>query len=409
MFMRVFGALAASVIAISWAFGSLFTAYQDRTTADTLAPLWAEAIRAPEGAASALRTARRVEIPVEVLSGEPPNEGRMKAIAWALAARGVDVQQIRLDDAVDPPVTWLRVARGGGTSRWVGMVGGLQPSEYRRRLALALGALVLIVVLVTGFVSRWVAAPLSRLVGQVDTIARGDLPAERVRVAREIERLGDALAAMAQRHVADEAERRAMLLGVSHDLRSPLARIRVAAELLEEPNAKLRDLIVRNIAQADAIIESFLTYVRAEGEAPDEAVDLARVGRLAAELAQLEPSRTDAASPVPVRGNATLLHRLAANLIDNAQRHGAPPVELRVAGDPARGEAVLTVSDAGAGIADAERLRRPFERGDAARSTQGAGLGLAIVDRIAERHGGRVEIDRGPRGGAMVSVRLPLA
>ena len=416
MFMRVFGALAASVIAISWAFGSLFTAYQDRTTADTLAPLWAEAIRAPEGAASALRTARKVEIPVEVLSGEPPktaaeltNEGRMKAIAWALAARGIDVQQIRLDDAVDPPVTWLRVARGGGTSRWVGMVGGLQPSEYRRRLALALGALVLIVVVVTVFVSRWVAAPLSRLVGQVDAIARGDLPDEPVRGAREIERLGDALGAMAQRHVADEAERRAMLLGVSHDLRSPLARIRVAAELLEGQNAKLRDLIVRNVVQADAMIESFLTYVRAEGETADEDVDLARVGRLAAELAQLAPERTDATASVPVRGNATLLHRLVANLIDNAQRHGAPPVELSVDSDTARGEAVLTVSDAGTGIADAERLRRPFERGDAARSAQGAGLGLAIVDRIAERHGGRVEIARNARGGASVSVRLPLA
>ena len=98
-----------------------------------------------------------------------------------------------------------------------------------------------------------------------------------------------------------------------------------------------------------------------------------------------------------VRGNATMLHRLAANLIDNAQRHGAPPVELNVAGDAARGEAVLTVSDAGAGIADAERLRRPFERGDAARSSQGAGLGLAIVDGIAARHGGQVEIARNAR------------
>jgi two-component system osmolarity sensor histidine kinase EnvZ len=104
-----------------------------------------------------------------------------------------------------------------------------------------------------------------------------------------------------------------------------------------------------------------------------------------------------------------MLQRLVANLIDNAERHGAPPVTVEVFVDEKTRQAVLRVADRGPGIADPARLRRAFERGDAARGTQGAGLGLAIVDRIAERHGGSVEIASPGSVGTAVTIRLPLA
>jgi hypothetical protein len=97
----------------------------------------------PRGGAAGAgeRTRRTVQIAVEVLGGEPParaaeltRDGRTTALVRALAEAGIEVQQARLDDTADPPVTWLRIAQGDGVSRWTGIVGGLQPSNYRRRL-----------------------------------------------------------------------------------------------------------------------------------------------------------------------------------------------------------------------------------------------------------------------------------
>ena len=258
--------------------------------------------------------------------------------------------------------------------------------------------------------SRWVAAPVSRLVRQIDGIARGELPESRVRGAREIERLGDALRSMASRRNEADEQLRAMLLGVSHDLRSPLARIRVAADLLEGEAPRLRELIVSNVVEADSIIESFLTYTRADAEVRREAVDLAAVARVAAELAQLPPAQVEARAPVEVRGDATLLQRVVANLIDNAIRHGAPPVtvggERRPGGRrrAARGRRCRQGPRRSGAAAPCLRARRPGAQ------PHGAGLGLAIVDRIVERHGGSVAFERlAEGGGAMVRVRLPLA
>ena len=213
-----------------------------------------------------------------------------------------------------------------------------------------------------------------------------------------------------RRNEADE-QLRAMLLGVSHDLRSPLARIRVAADLLEGDDAeRLRELIVRNVVEADSIIESFLAYIRAEAEVRrrDGRPRGGGAGRRRAGAAAAGAGRARG-DAVEVRGDATLLQRLVANLIDNASRHGAPPVTVAVDRRPTAGIAVLASATPARASTIRQRLRRAFERGDPARSTQGAGLGLAIVDRIVERHGGSVAFERLGEGGATVRVRLPLA
>jgi signal transduction histidine kinase len=201
-----------------------------------------------------------------------------------------------------------------------------------------------------------------------------------------------------------------LLANASHELRSPLARLRVAVELHEKrPSESAKAEIVRDMAELDALVDEILLSSRldlAEAAAPSETVDLLALA--AEEGARLGlPVEGEAAV---LSGDARLLARLARNLLENALRHGGAPVtvEVRRAG----GVAELRVSDRGPGIApeDRERVFEPFYRPEGrAEAAGGWGLGLALVRQIAERHGGTVAADAPPGGGARFTVRLPLA
>lgn len=414
MFVRFFVALLLLTIFASVLFGAVVGQHQDRVTAATLAPLWAAAIDAELRERHAEpRAVRTVPARIDVRRGEPPpaaysiaDDPRVRALVQALAGEGVAITEVRLDDIADPPITWLRTQPAGGAlASWVGFEGGVQPALFRSRTVRALLALTLLMAVAAWLASRWVARPLTRLSRQVDAIGRGEVPAEPVRGAREVQHLAAALVTMAQQRAAFDAQRQVMLMGVSHDLRSPLARIRVAADLMNDE--ALRALIVRNVEHADALIDSFLTYVRTDAEPVDQPVDLGRLATAAARLAELPASAIDIEEGVVVRGNPTALQRLVVNLLDNARKHGAPPIALRVAREGA--QALLVVSDHGPGIADPARMLQPFERGDVSRAQGGAGLGLAIVARIVARHGGHIDIETPAGGGARLCVRLPLA
>jgi two-component system osmolarity sensor histidine kinase EnvZ len=416
MFWRIFAALILFLLGAAILFGATFGEHLNRVTADTLAPVWAAAIRTEEKAATAWAQGKRsVQVPIDLLVGPPPPHAysiaadrRTVALVDALAKRGVSVTDTLLDDRTELPVTWLRVHPEDGPERWVGFAGGVQPSLFRTRTSHVLLALIVLIAIAAWFTSRWVARPMARLSLQVDRIARGEVPTEAVRGAREIERLGSELRRMAQQRAAFDEQRRVMLLGVSHDLRSPLTRIRVAADLLQAEPA-LRDLIVRNVEHADAIIESFLSYVRTDAEPAADEVDLGAVALTAARLAELPSDQTAVTPGVTVRGSPTMLQRMLMNLLDNAARHGAPPVSLSVTVDRSGNEAVVEVQDHGPGVVDPKRMLQPFERGDVSRAHGGAGLGLAIVARIVERHRGTLDIGTVNGGGTRVVVRLPLA
>ncbi|HVG04693.1 MAG TPA: ATP-binding protein [Burkholderiaceae bacterium] len=415
MFGRIFIALLLMTISALILIAATFGNYQDRVIAMTLAPMWAAAIRTEQEQPGPSQRALDLRMRVDVFGGAPPpqaysivSDGRTAALTDALAQSGISVIDTRLDDKSELPVTWLKVQPAQGEARWVGLAGGVQPSSFRMRAWGVIGVLILVITIAAWFTSRWVVRPVARLARQVDAIGRGEVPTETVRGTREIERLGTALATMARQRAAFDEQRRVMLMGVSHDLRSPLTRIRVAAELLAE-QPQLRDLIVRNVEHADAIIESFLSYVRTDAERIEDNVDLSAVAASAAKLAGLQDAQIRIAPGAVVRGNATMLQRMLANLLDNAARHGAPPVVLSVAVDHAARQATLIVEDRGPGIVDPKRMLQPFERGDASRAHGGAGLGLAIVARIIERHAGRLDIGGVDGGGARVTVRLPLA
>ncbi|WP_158813633.1 HAMP domain-containing sensor histidine kinase [Methylocapsa sp. S129] len=205
---------------------------------------------------------------------------------------------------------------------------------------------------------------------------------------------------------------KALLANASHELRSPLARLRIAVELwFAQPGAELKDEIVRNLAEIDQLVEEILLASRLDYGAPARAhgrVDL--LGLAAEEAARFSAcveGMPEGGKPVEIEGDAILLRRLIRNLLENADRHGRPPVHVAVTcgGDKAR----IVVSDHGPGIAASERERvfEPFYRpAGRAESSGGWGLGLSLVRQIATRHGGDVRCEAEPGGGSRFVVEL---
>lgn len=207
-----------------------------------------------------------------------------------------------------------------------------------------------------------------------------------------------------------ENDRAVMLAGVAHDLRTPLARMRLRAEMMDD--ARLRDGVVRDVDSMSHVVDQFLVFAhggadRSEPVPVDEACE-----RMARSYRAVAPN----APPVQTRLTAgagfllptATLDRILSNLLDNAHAYGAPPVLI----ETARTQAgyLLSVSDSGGGIAprDLAVATRPFVRLDPARGGNGhSGLGLAIVERLVLRLGGACEIGNRPEGGLRVAMTFP--
>jgi signal transduction histidine kinase len=260
-------------------------------------------------------------------------------------------------------------------------------------------------------VVRHLTGRLERLRHGVETWGEGDLS---LRVPVEG---GDEIAAVAtsfNRAAAQVeglvASNRALLANASHELRSPLSRLRMAVGLYEpDPGPARRAEIERNLAELDDLVGEILLSSRLTHDGPAEPfqpVDLLALAAEEAARAGLEVSGRS----VEVTGDARLLSRLLGNLIQNAKRHGRPPVEIAVG--RAVDHAVLTVRDHGLGIPgdDADRVFEPFYRpAGHGEDTGGWGLGLALVRQIAERHRGTVDVAAPPGGGTEFVDMLPLA
>ena len=248
----------------------------------------------------------------------------------------------------------------------------------------------------------------ARKVGAGDTPDRLDEtgPTELATVARAFNQMSADLDRIDQ-------DRALILAGISHDLRTPLTRLRMGIEMA--PDEGLREGMTADVEEMDKTIGQFLDFARSEGGEAQQDIDMAA---LLAELAtqyrrrgfKVEFTAPPAPTPVPafpVRPQA--LRRAITNLIDNALRYAGNESPVELAFDAANGEAGIDVGDRGPGIPveDAERMKRPFARLDAARTNAaGAGLGLAIVDRIARSHNGRLELL--PREGGGLVARLTL-
>ncbi|MEO8186793.1 MAG: ATP-binding protein, partial [Burkholderiaceae bacterium] len=215
-----------------------------------------------------------------------------------------------------------------------------------------------------------------------------------------------------------DADRAVLLAGISHDLRTPLSRLRLELELAPLPD-ETRAAMVADIEQMDAIVRQFLDYARKAPQATPTEVDLSVAVAAAVQRARIDADAdctvdVNLAPNVRIPGYAVELDRALDNLLTNAVRYGHDPetgklkiaVSLAVTGD----WAVISVIDQGAGVSadDIDRLLRPFERGEAARSgSTGAGLGLPIVERVARMHGGDLRLTANAPRGLRVELRLP--
>ncbi|MBB4276347.1 sensor histidine kinase [Rhizobium mongolense] len=258
-------------------------------------------------------------------------------------------------------------------------------------------------------VVRHLTSRLERLRKGVDAWGRGDF------VARVPADGSDEVAAVAKsfNKAADHVERliksnRALLANASHELRSPLARLRMAIDLYEQaPDENRKEEIVRNLAELDTLVEEILLASRLDHveklDAP-EPIDLLA-------LVSEEGARHGVevfGTPATVIGDARLLGRLVRNLMQNALRHGVPPVTASIAQVDSAVE--LKIRDQGPGIPNSESVRvfEPFYRPSGrSEATGGWGLGLALVRQIAERHGGAVRYESPSGGGACFVVTLP--
>jgi len=276
------------------------------------------------------------------------------------------------------------------------------------------GALVLALALLGAYliVAR-INRPLRELAGATAEIGRGRTPPPVAETGpSEIRTLAHAFNTMAAGLKRLDEERAFLLAGVSHDLRTPLSRIRLGLEMLDgKGDPGLKAGLIQDVADIDAAIGQFLDFARlAEGEIAVPEGDLNAIVREVCDryvrAGRTVSTRLDALPPLALRPGA--MQRLISNLVDNALRHGGPHVE--VATRPESGRAVIEVLDRGPGIppGESENMLQPFTRLDRARSTSGSGLGLAIVDRIARLHGGSVQLLPREGGGLRARVELPL-
>lgn len=303
----------------------------------------------------------------------------------------------RLDDQ-DEDEYWLILPqeRALRTFAWHWLAWGL--------LALALALAV------AWFIVSRINRPLRALGRAALRVGRGQTPDPLPESgADELKRLAAAFNHMARDLARHEQDRAEVLAGISHDLRTPLTRLRLEAEM-SVADAGARDAVVADIEQMEAVIAQFMDYARGDrGEQP-EVTDLAA---LLAEAAQRQQAlgrdlqlAIEALPVVAIRRRALL--RAVTNLIDNAYKYGAGPVELRAVQEGSN--VVIAVLDRGPGIPpeETERMKRPFARLDTARSNVGGtGLGLAIVDRVARLHNGTFQLL--PREGGGLEARLTLA
>ena len=257
-----------------------------------------------------------------------------------------------------------------------------------------------------------IASALSRPLGAIAAAARevghGQPPAPLAETGpREMRTVSVAFNRMAGDLAAMERERAMVLAGISHDLRTPLSRLRLAIEMSGTDKETAAGMGM-DVEEMDQVIGQFLAFARGEDEAPLEG-DL---NALIAEIVEGYRKREQPVSFAPanlssLRFAPMAMRRAVTNLIDNASRHGGGAIEVRTRHDGAR--ALIEVMDRGPGVpqSELERMKRPFTRLNEARSgSGGAGLGLAIVDRIARAHGGGLELAAREGGGLVARIGL---
>ncbi|MEO6919641.1 MAG: ATP-binding protein [Collimonas sp.] len=317
-----------------------------------------------------------------------------------------DISGFWVSFKIDGDEYWLvldrdRVERGSGV-QW------LQWASVALILSL-LGAM---------FISTLINQPLSRLTAATRAVAKGLQPEPLPETGpTEIEEANRSFNQMVSDLQRIESDRAIILAGISHDLRTPLARM-----LLEVEMANLSDDartgMQSDLAQMDGIIGQFLHYAKPTDTSSFEKINLSELIDNVVQTAERQADiriKTDIAPGIHISGNETELRRVFNNVIENSRRYGKKDgdncVDIDISCQLRQDRAIVNIADHGPGIPDGEidRLLRPFTRLDVARGqANGSGLGLAIVSRIVKQHGGKLRVSNREGGGLNTQIELQL-
>ena len=317
-----------------------------------------------------------------------------------------DVDGFWISFKIDSDAYWLMLERGR-----IDSASGLQ--------WLGWGSIALVLSLIGAvFISTLINQPLARLTAAARAIAKGKrpgaLPESGPTEIREANRSFNQMVADLARI---ESDRAVILAGISHDLRTPLARMQLEVEMAKLSD-EARDGMHSDLAQMDDIIGQFLDFAKPLDSSSFTPVDIAALLEEAAgkakRLNNVQVSMTLSAS-ASIMGSSVELERIFTNLIENARRYGKTPhtdiAEIDIVCKQEGNIMRVDIADHGVGAPDSqlEHLLRPFTRLDEARGqANGSGLGLAIVNRIVLRHNGRLSLSNRPEGGLLVRMTFPV-
>ncbi len=253
---------------------------------------------------------------------------------------------------------------------------------------------------------------LHKVLEAARSIGRGETPGDLAETGPdEIRDLSRGFNQMAEGLQKLDSERRLMLAGISHDLRTPLTRLRIGIELADNAvEPALCHGMIHDIEDMDSILMQFLDYAR---DGSEEAPQLADFNQIVVDVCQRyevsgKSIKTELDDFPPFKFRKLAIRRMLSNLIDNAIRYGGQ--EIEVVTQNKKNRIVLKVMDRGPGIRNVppNQLIKPFVRNDSSRGNQtGAGLGLTIADRVARMHGGGLSLSNRHGGGLIAIVEMP--
>ncbi|SOY54810.1 ATP-binding protein [Cupriavidus taiwanensis] len=331
-----------------------------------------------------------------------PKGGRSRRLVEQFISRLPQGTEIRLEDETTPRI-WIKLP---SRADWIAMpiLWVHNPPPDNRLVPgvmLVVGVAIVFAVLIAWQIQR----PVRDMANAAALLSRQHaVPPLRERGPHELRQLIERFNRMVADLARIDQERNTMLAGIAHDLKTPLARLRLRAEMLADPKAAAG--VTRDVDSMAAIVEQFLSFAQtSESTARPVPVDR-RVNELAASLAEQERQvvlSLDAGEGF--RMIATQLDRIVGNLVDNAYAYGKPPVCIATSRTPEG--YMLVVEDQGDGIPDddKERATLPFVRLDPARGGNAhSGLGLAIVDRLVRQAGGKLNLVNAEGGGLRVEM-----
>jgi two-component system osmolarity sensor histidine kinase EnvZ len=321
---------------------------------------------------------------------------------------------VQLANSVRDGETWhWAMLPSGGQPLWLGFAHSRIGTRPWAAALITVGGGILFAALAALWLARRTVAPLDRFAIAAASLGRGETPALLPETGpREMALLAGRFNQLA-RQVRDLLDARTTLLaGLSHDLRTPLARMRLGLEMIQRrPEARWFERLDSDVEEMNQLVADMLELSRGLGSEAPTTVDIAELlGDLASRAGESGAQIAVASEHLRVATPAKALHRLLGNLLDNALRHaGGTPVELRA--QRLGAELRIGVLDRGPGIpADQlEAVFRPFHRVETSRSraTGGTGLGLAIVSQLAQANDWRVELENRPQGGLAAWLILP--